>query len=153
MKWIFATLGLLVLGLILKLSLLIYAMYVLLGVLMLSRFFSRVWTDQIDAKRFCNDEVVEIGTTTECKIAVQNTGRLAVPWMILEDSLSRDALVQMPARIKAEGARVALVRLAPGESKVLSYRWSNFSCAAIFKSGHCWLRRGTSLVCIAAFES
>jgi len=39
MKWILGTLGLLVLGLILKLSLLVYAMYVLLGILGLSRFF------------------------------------------------------------------------------------------------------------------
>ena len=122
MKWIFATLGLLVLGFILHLTLLIYAMYVLLGVLLLSRFFTRVWTEQIDARRFCDEEVVEIGASVESKVAVQNTGRLAVPWMILEDSLARDALVQMPARLKAEGVRLALVRLAPGETKVLSYR-------------------------------
>jgi uncharacterized protein (DUF58 family) len=122
MKWIFATLGLLVLGVILKLSLLIYAMYVLLGVLLLSRFFTRVWMDQIDARRFCDEEVVEIGASAESKVAVQNTGRFSIPWMILEDSLPRDALVKMPARLKAEGGRVALARLAAGETKVLSYR-------------------------------
>src|ERR1022692_4476293 len=99
MKWIFATLGLLVLGVILKLSLLIYAMYVLLGVLLLSRFFTRVWTEQIDARRFCDEEVLEIGGSAESKVAVQNTGRFSVPWVILEDSLPHDALVQMPARI------------------------------------------------------
>jgi uncharacterized protein (DUF58 family) len=122
MKWIFATLGLLVLGLILKLSLLIYAMYVLLGVLLLSRFFTRVWTEQLDARRFCDGEVLEIGASVESKVAVQNTGRLSIPWVILEDSLPRDALALMPARIKAEGGRLALARLAAGETKVLSYR-------------------------------
>jgi uncharacterized protein (DUF58 family) len=122
MKWIFATLGLLVLGLVLHLTSLIYAMYVLLGVLLLSRFFTRVWTEQIDARRFCDKEVVEIGASVESKVAVQNAGRLSVPWMILEDSLPRDALVQMPARIKAEGPRLALAQLASGETKVLSYR-------------------------------
>jgi len=122
MKWIFATLGLLVLGLILKLSLLIYAMYVLLGVLLLSRFFTRVWMEQLDARRFCDGEVLEIGASVECKVAAQNTGRLSIPWLILEDSLPRDALAQMPARIKAEGGRLALARLAAGETKVLSYR-------------------------------
>jgi uncharacterized protein (DUF58 family) len=122
MKWIFATLGLLVLGLILKLSLLIYAMYVLLGVLLLSRFFTRVWMEQLDARRFCDGEVLEIGASVESKVAVQNTGRLSIPWLILEDSLPRDALAQMPARIKAEGGRLALARLAAGETKVLSYR-------------------------------
>src|SRR5208282_649709 len=116
-----ATLGLLVLGLILKLSLLIYAMYVLLGVLLLSRFFTRVWTEQMVARRFCDGEVLEIGASVECKVAVQNTGPLSIPWVILEDSLPRDALAQMPARIKAEGGRLALARLPAGGTKVLSF--------------------------------
>ncbi len=122
MKWIFATIGLLVLGLVLKLSLLIYAMYVLLGILLLSRFFTRIWTEQIEAQRFCPEDVVEMGTNAECKVAVRNGGRMPVPWLILEDSLPRDALTQMPLRLKAEGARLALARLAPGETKVLGYQ-------------------------------
>ncbi len=44
MKWIAGTVALLALGVVLQLSLLIYAMYVLLGVLLLSRFFTRAWT-------------------------------------------------------------------------------------------------------------
>jgi len=87
MKWIFGTLALLLLGLALQLSLLIYAMYVLLGVLLLSRFFSRAWTAGIDARRFGGDDVFEIGGAADIKVAVQNTGRLAIPWLILEDSL------------------------------------------------------------------
>ena len=56
MKWILGTLGLLVLGLVLKLSLLVYAMYVLLGILGLSRFFSRAWTDHLAASRLCDQD-------------------------------------------------------------------------------------------------
>lgn len=122
MKWILATIGLLALGIILQFSSLVYAMYVLLGVLLLGRFFTRVWTEQIDARRFCDAEVAEIGATAECKAAVQNTGRLSIPWLLVEDSLPREALVQMPARLKAEGPRLILTRLAPGETKVLSYK-------------------------------
>src|SRR5665213_3236551 len=122
MKWVFATLALLVVGLLLKLTLLVYAMYVLLGVLALSRFFSRVWTNQIEARRFSEEQVLEIRATAEIKVAVQNSGRFGVPWMILEDSLPQDAFTQMPLRLKAEGARQALVRLKAGESKVLHYK-------------------------------
>lgn len=122
MKWVFATLALLVLGLLLKLTLLVYAMYVLLGVLLLSRFFTRVWADGIEARRFSDEQVLEIGAKAEIKVAVQNNGRLAVPWMILEDSLPQNALTQMPLQLKAEGVRLALVRLKAGENKVLSYR-------------------------------
>jgi uncharacterized protein (DUF58 family) len=122
MKWILGTLGLLVLGLILKLSLLVYAMYVLLGILGLSRFFSRAWIGQLAASRSCDQDVLEIGETAVMEIEVKNQGRLSIPWLILEDALSRDALVQMPRHLKAEGPRLALTRLAPGETASLKHQ-------------------------------
>ncbi len=122
MKWIAGTIALLGLGLVFQLSLLIYAMYVLLGVLLLSRVFTRVWTSGLEAQRFSKDEALEIGGTIEVKVAARNAGRLAIPWLLLEDYLPRDALTQTPHHIKAEGARLAVARLAPGETKVFSYR-------------------------------
>jgi uncharacterized protein (DUF58 family) len=122
MKWILGTIGLLVLGLILKLSLLVYAMYVLLGILGLSRFFSRAWIGQLTASRSGDKERLEIGEMAVVEVEVKNTGRLSVPWLILEDSLPRDALVQMPHHLKAEGPRLKLARLAPGESTGLKYQ-------------------------------
>jgi uncharacterized protein (DUF58 family) len=122
MKWILGTVALLAVGLGLQLSLLVYAMYVLLGVLFLTRFFARAWVGAIDARRFGGDEVLEIGAEVEIKVAVQNTGKLSVPWLILEDSLSREALTQSPPRLKAQGGRLALTRLLPGETKVLAYK-------------------------------
>jgi uncharacterized protein (DUF58 family) len=122
MKWILGALGLLVLGLVLKLGLLVYAMYVLLGILGLSRFFSRAWTDHLAASRFCDQDVLEIGETAVIEVEVRNQSRLSVPWLILEDSLPRDALVQIPHRLKAEGPRLTLARLAPGETASLKHQ-------------------------------
>ncbi|HEY3862953.1 MAG TPA: DUF58 domain-containing protein [Verrucomicrobiae bacterium] len=122
MKWTAGTILLLAAGLFFHLGLLIYAMYVLLGVLLLSRVFTRAWTANIEAQRFSADEELEMGGTLEVKVAARNTGRLAIPWLLLEDALPRDALTQTPHRIKAEGARLAVARLKPGESKVFSYR-------------------------------
>lgn len=122
MKWIPGTLALLVLGMLLKLSLLVYAMYVLLGVLLLSRFLTRAWTDNIAATRSCDREVVEIGEVADVEVEVENKGRLPIPWMILEDALPREALVQMPARIRAEGPRLTITKLAPGGCERLAYR-------------------------------
>jgi uncharacterized protein (DUF58 family) len=122
MKWILGTLGLLVLGLLLKLSLLVYAMYVLLGILALARFFSRAWTDELAASRFCNRDMLEIGESAEVEVHVKNEGRLTVPWLLVEDSLPHDAQVQMPLHLKAEGPRLTLVRLRPGETISLDYR-------------------------------
>jgi uncharacterized protein (DUF58 family) len=122
MKWIFGTLALLVAGLALKLSLLVYAMYVLLGILLLSRFFTRTWTEKIAVSRHCTGEVFEIGESAKVRVEVANRGSLTIPWLIVEDSLPFAALTQMPRRIKVDGSRLELTRLAPGEVEELNYR-------------------------------
>ena len=122
MKWILGTLALLLLGLVFQLSLLVYAMYVLLGVLLLSRFFTRTWTEQLTATRQCAGEIFEIGESTNVTVEVTNTGSLTIPWLIMEDSLPREALGQMPQRIKVEGGRLTLTRLAPGEREDFNYQ-------------------------------
>jgi uncharacterized protein (DUF58 family) len=120
MKWILGTLALLAIGLVLKLSLLVYAMYVLLGVLLLNRFFTRTWTEKITATRQATGDVFEIGESIEVTVEVANRGPLSVPWMILEDSLPREALEHI--RIKVEGGRLMLVRLGRGETESLNYQ-------------------------------
>ncbi|HEY3856035.1 MAG TPA: DUF58 domain-containing protein [Verrucomicrobiae bacterium] len=122
MKWLFGTVVLLAVGLYFQLNLLVYAMYVLLGVLLINRFFTRAWVGAVDARRFGGDEVFEIGSHTDIKVAVQNIGTLTVPWVILEDALSRDALTQMPQRIKAQGGRLALTRLPANHTHVMTYK-------------------------------
>src|SRR5664279_5694188 len=109
MKWILGTLALLLLGLFLKLSLLVYAMYVLLGILLLSRFFTRTWIEKIAVSRQCTGDVFEIGASAEVSVEVANQGPLTVPWLIIEDSLPREALTQIPRRIKVEGGRLDLI--------------------------------------------
>jgi hypothetical protein len=121
MKWILGTLALLVLGLVLQLSLLVYAMYVLLGILLLSRFFTRAWTEKIVVNRQVGGDVFEIGESTEVTVEIENRGPLTVPWLIIEDSLPREAMTQMPHRIRVEGDRLEMTRLKRGETKTLEY--------------------------------
>jgi uncharacterized protein (DUF58 family) len=122
MKWILGTLALLVLGLVLKLSLLVFAMYVLLGILLLSRFFTRTWTERIVVTRHSTGDIFEIGESAEVNVEIVNQGPLTIPWLIIEDSLPPDALTQRPPRLKVEGGRLELTRLAPGEMKELNYQ-------------------------------
>ena len=120
MKWVLGTLALLVLGLVLKLSLLVYAMYVLLGILLLTRFFTRTWTGKIIATRQCDGEIFEIGQSIEVNVDIKNQGPITIPWILLEDSLPRDALAH--AWIKVEGGRLRLARLKRGEAENLNYQ-------------------------------
>ena len=59
-------------------------MYVLLGVLLLSRFFTRTWTEKIAANRHCAGEVFEIGETAEVTVEIENHGPLSIPWLMLK---------------------------------------------------------------------
>jgi uncharacterized protein (DUF58 family) len=122
MKWIFGTLALLLIGLLFKLNLLVYAMYVLLGVLLLSRYFANGWVDQLFAKRTCSHSSAEIGDTAEVEVGIQNQGALSIPWLLLEESLGRAGIVEMPRRLKIEGERIKVIRLKPGETNTLRYR-------------------------------
>jgi uncharacterized protein (DUF58 family) len=122
MKWPLAILGLLAVGMTFKLSLLVYAMYVLLGVLLVNRFLTRLWTENAHVTRYCSQEVFEIGEWTQIDVEVENKGPTSIPWLILEDSLPRAALTQVPPRIKAEGSRLTVTRLAAGGRTSLTYR-------------------------------
>lgn len=122
MKWIIGTLVLLLVGLLFNLSLLVYAMYVMLGVLLLSRHFANAWVRGLDARRQRIEPTVEIGDTAEVAIDVYNGGSFSVPWLLLEESLGRAGIVAVPRRIEVEGERIKLIRLKAGQSETIHYR-------------------------------
>jgi uncharacterized protein (DUF58 family) len=119
MKWAAGILVLLLLGLVFHLNLLVYAMYVLGGMLMLGRFLAWSWTEHLTARRAVADQVSEIGDTIEMKVELENRGRLAVPWVLLEDSLPNPVPQELRPRFEINGPWVALTRLAPGESETV----------------------------------
>jgi uncharacterized protein (DUF58 family) len=121
MKWIFGALVLLVAGIILRLELLVYAMYVLLGVLLVSRVLARTWIESLSAKRHCSETRLEVGGTLPVEVTLSNSSPLAVPWALIEDSLPTEALTASPAQLKFEGSRMQLVRIPSHGEKVVSY--------------------------------
>ena len=122
MKWVVGTLVLLWVGLLCKLDLLVYAMYALLGVLLLSRYFARAWVDRLYARRKCSQSVLEIGETAEVEVGVQNQGTHNVPWLLLEESFGRPGVNDFPERLKIDGERIKVVRLKVSETKTMRYR-------------------------------
>ena len=141
MKWIFGTLSLLLLGLIFRLNLLVYAMYALLGVLLLSRFFTRHWTEKMIVRRRSSGDIFEIGESCEVTVEIENQGSLSVPWLLIEDSLSRDALSETPRRLKINGGRLKLICLARGETAELEYEVT-FLTRGYFQLGPLLLETG-----------
>ena len=93
MKWFLGVLLLLLAALLLESSLLAYAMYVLLGLLLLSRWLARSWIGSLSATRTCKQLTADIGDRVAVQLTITNDGGLPVPWVLVEDLLPQYALV------------------------------------------------------------
>jgi uncharacterized protein (DUF58 family) len=122
MKWFVGALALLVFGMVFQLGLLVYSMYVLLAVLLLSRYLARQWVENLDAERDCNRYSVQIGETIAIALTLRNRSAIPVPWIVLEDSISKDALLSQPRRLRTTGPRVKVTRLPGHGQQTLLYQ-------------------------------
>ncbi len=122
MRWYLGAVFVLVLAVVFQHGLLAYAMYVLLGIMVVSRFVARHWIDNLSATRECNCDSAEIGDKAAVVVTVRNRGRLPVAWTLVEDSLPRQALVQRPPRLKVHNRRRMIGMLRRGGQKTMLYQ-------------------------------
>lgn len=122
MKWLAGAFLLLVIAVALGLELLAYAMYVLLTVLLVSRFLTSNWAESLAATRECNRLAAEIGDQVAVVVTLKNSGRWPVAWVLLEDLLPREALIHEPPRLRLGGRRVQLTMLRPAARKTMMYQ-------------------------------
>ena len=122
MRWFIILILVFLAALALQAGLLAFAMYVLLGVLLLSRFLARQWIGSLSAKRAKSLlEPVEIGSEVEIKVRIQNSGNLTVAWVLVEDLLPEKALRQKPPRLRIKGKRLKLSMIHARKSATLKY--------------------------------
>lgn len=110
MKRFLAAILLLLAALAFGLSLPAYAMYALLGIMLVSRWLARSWIQSLSATRECNRYTADVGDTVAVVITLKNAGRLPVVWALAEDLLPRRALVQPPS-LQVKGQRIQLTML------------------------------------------
>jgi Protein of unknown function DUF58 len=109
-------------ALVLQAGLLAFAMYVLIGLLLLSRTLAKKWVGSLEAKRECAiSGPVEVGATVEMKLRVANTGRTLVAWVLIEDLFPDHYLRQKPPRVRITGRRMKLCSIRGGHAAVLKY--------------------------------
>ncbi len=122
MNWLVAAVLILILALIFDLGLLAYAMYALLGILLVSRYLTRTWADSLTAQRECNRLTADVGDTVAVVVNIENKGSLPIPWCLVEDLLPRRALIHDPPSLKVKGRRVKLTMLPAGGQRQLLYK-------------------------------
>src|SRR5205823_5423290 len=122
MKWFAGALFLLLAALMLESGLLAYAMYVLLGLLVISRLLTRSWINGLTAKRTCDRETAEIGEEVNVDVVVRNDGMLPVPWVLLEDMLPAKALIENRNRLRVRKKRLKIAMLRSYGETTLNYQ-------------------------------
>ncbi len=108
MRWFVAVALLLVVAAAFQLGLLAYAMYALLGTMLLSRWLSRQWAESLTAERECNRVAVNVGEKVAVVVTLQNRGLLPVAWALVEDLLPSGATTYQPPSLGLIGRRLQL---------------------------------------------
>jgi len=121
MKWYLSAALLLLAAFFLESSLLAYATYVLLGVLVVSRLVARNWIANLSATRRCDITIAEIGNKVPVTLTIRNDGLLPVAWVLAEDLLPRPALEQRPPRLRVKGKRLMIAFIRAGGEATLRY--------------------------------
>ena len=122
MKWFAGAVLLLLVALALDLGLLAYAMYALLGVMIVSRMLARTWSESLSAERECNRFSVQQGDKVAVVITIENRGVLPVAWLLLEDLLPVRALAGEPPALGVVGSRLQLAMLKGRGRKAVFYQ-------------------------------
>lgn len=122
MKWFLGATLLLAVALVFNLGLLAYAMYALLGVMLVSRFLARTWSENLAASRECNRLAAYIGESVAVVVTIENRGALPIAWVLAEDLLPRHALVYDPPSLRTSGKRLQLAMFGPRSRKTVFYQ-------------------------------
>jgi len=122
MRWFIGVGLLLLFALAFRLGLLAYAMYALLGVLLLSRWMTRTWVQNLSAARQCSRAEAEVGDVVAVAVTLRNSGRLPVAWVLAEDLLPRRALAANPPMLEVLGSHVKLAMLRGHGSALVLYQ-------------------------------
>ena len=122
MKWFVLVTAIVLVAIIFDMSLLVYAAYVLVAVLLLARWVTRQWTDKLATQRHCSLKQAEVGDQVQVTNAIENQGRLPVSWVLVEDVLPPDTQSFKPHKLEVRGKRVGVFRLRPGEKHHLDYQ-------------------------------
>lgn len=125
--WLTAAL-LLLAALAIESGLLAYAAYVLLGLLLLSRWLAAGWIDSLSAERTAKAEgeeadglALEIGQTVEVAVVITNNGSLPAVWVLAEDALPNTATDPRFPKLRVKGRRVQVGMIGPGGQMELAY--------------------------------
>src|SRR5262249_14793153 len=83
---------------------------------------SRVWIENLVAKRECNRLSANVGDKVAVVVNIQNRGVLPIAWLLLEDLLPLKALIFKPPNLGVDGRRLQLTMLKSRGQSAIFYQ-------------------------------
>jgi uncharacterized protein (DUF58 family) len=122
MRWLLGTILLLLFSLVFRLSVVTYAAYALLGVMIVSRLLSKAWIENLLVEQEFNRLTAEVGETIAVVATIRNRGPLPIVWFLAEDLLPRSAMIYDPPNLRVQGKRLHLAMLRPFGRTTMYYQ-------------------------------
>ena len=117
LKWIGGAAVLLLLAYATGSGFVVYSLYAVLLVMLLSRLTTEICLRGFDCEREVSRLEVAIGESVEVILTVRNKGFLPIPWVLVEDLL--------PDKMPTTGEHTKLLTLMPGKEENLLYQVTN----------------------------
>ncbi|MEM6468794.1 MAG: DUF58 domain-containing protein [Planctomycetota bacterium] len=114
--------GVLLLGILLGGSLWALAGLVAGASIFLNRFLAVTWAKCPIATREGGDAELKVGDLYDAKLTIENTSRLPILWLLIEDVLPAWALIHDPPTLDVSGERMRVLLMRPKEKRVIRYR-------------------------------
>jgi uncharacterized protein (DUF58 family) len=121
-RWLIAIAVILLIAFAIQSGLLAYAAYVLLAVFLITRLLTKTGLNVIEAEREVSAEYLDAGQKLDVDVSVRNTGRVPIPWLLLEDLLPEQAIAQRPPRLRVKGKRLQIRVLRGGKATRIHYK-------------------------------
>ncbi len=114
LKWIAGAAVLLLLAYASRSGFVVYSLYAVLLVMLLSRLITEICLRGLECERVISRTEMAIGEQIEVMLVISNTGIFPIPWVLVEDLL--------PERMPITGEHAKLLTLMPGQEETLLYQ-------------------------------
>ncbi|GAB5406207.1 MAG: DUF58 domain-containing protein [Aureliella sp.] len=114
--------ALLLVGMLLGASMLVYAAYILIAAFWICRKLSHNWTHSLSAARTISAEEVEVGEKVGVQIRLQNASKLPIVWVLVEDLLPSAAVRGRHIALQLDGQPIRVTSIPASGSRIVAYR-------------------------------
>ncbi len=100
----------------------VYAGFAMTLLVFVNRYLAKRWSEGVVLERQLIADEIKVGESVNVGVSIKNMSGWFIPWLLIEDVISRRATHYPPAALKVDGSSLRLIMLQAGRQLLLSYR-------------------------------